>query len=44
MKLGFSGHQDVRWYSGRTARWHPWEAAERMCFSAAAKFAAGSTS
>ena len=28
--LGSSGSQFVRWYSGRTARWHPWEAASRM--------------
>lgn len=29
-KLGSSGSQLVRWYSGRTARVQPWDAASRM--------------
>lgn len=36
-----SGTQPARWYSGRTARLAPWEAASRMYASARAKLFAG---
>ena len=43
MKPGWSGTQEVRWYSGSTATWQPFAAALRISDSAFAKFAAGST-
>ena len=39
---GSSGTHEVRWYSGRTAREQPREAASLMCAEAAAKLASGS--
>jgi hypothetical protein len=42
-RILLSGFQDERWYSGRTARWAPWEAALRMYDSARAKLPAMSS-
>jgi hypothetical protein len=40
-KDGEEGTHEVRWYSGRMARWEPAAAARRICFDAWAKFEAG---
>lgn len=42
MKSGCCGTQEVRWYSGRTARWQPAAAAARMAVEALVKFCSGS--
>ena len=38
---GSSGSQPVKWYSGRTASWAPFLAAEVMNWAALVKFLAG---